>query len=431
MYSSSTSFLGGATSARPGPVPVGQQQSFSSFQPAPQQQQQQPSPFASQPIGFGGSTIQPQITGFPGQNQQQNFQAPAQGSQFTGYPPQNQPQQGASFQQPQVQPFQPQQSQQPPATSLRPQQTSSQIAQSFSTGSNPQAATQTPGRQSSKIPNIRLSFITATDQAKFEQLFKSAVGNGQALDGGKAKDLLLRSKLPGNVLSQIWILSDTTKSGQLLFPEFALAMYLCNLSLTGKSLPETLPDKVKNEVSSMVDIISFNVADDRAAAVPPPSNVPNFEAPLRQNTISPPAPQAPQPQQASNQQLLTQLTSQPTGFYNQATGFQPGLQPQQTGFQMPSQSLQQQQTGFMQNPQALGYSGPRPPMPPMPGSFVSNMSPQQTGGAPLQAQPTGVPGQWGFVNAPSTGLPNIEALQQRFDATGRTRGWLYNARTLW
>jgi actin cytoskeleton-regulatory complex protein PAN1 len=269
-----------------------------------------------------------------------------------------------------------------------------------------------------------LSFITATDQAKFEQLFKSAVGNDQALDGDKAKDLLLRSKLPGNVLSQIWVLSDTTKSGQLLFPEFALAMYLCNLSLTGKSLPPTLPDKIKNEVSSMVDIISFNVVDDRAPAPVPPSNVPNFDAPLRQNAISPPAPQAPQPQQASNQQLLSQLTSQPTGFYNQATGFQPGIQPQQTGFQMPNQGLQQQQTGFMQNPQATGYTGPRPPMPPMPSSFTTNMSPQQTGGGPLQAQPTGMPGQWGFVNAPATGLPNIEALQQRLmPQAGREGGY--------
>ena len=429
MYSSSNSFLGGANSARPGPSHLGQQQSFTNFQPAPQQQQQQqqPLPFMPQPTGFGGSSVQPQMTGFPGQVP---YQGPPQQPQFTGYPAQHQSQQGAAFHQPQLQPplpQQPQQSQQPPVAALRPQQTSSQIAQSFSSASTPQAPAHTQNKQSSKIPNIRLSFITATDQAKFEQLFKSAVGNAQALDGEKAKDLLLRSKLPGNVLSQIWILSDTTKSGQLLFPEFALAMYLCNLSLTGKSLPPALPDKVKNEVSSMVDIISFNVVDDRAPAAAPPSNVPNFEAPLRQNTLSPPAPQAPQPQQASNQQLLTQLTSQPTGFYNQATGFQPGLQSQQTGFQMPNQGLPQQPTGFMQNTQATVYSGPRPPMPPMPpmpSSFVNNMTPQQSGGTSLQAQPTGVPGQWGFVNAPSTGLPNIEALQQRLmPQAGREGGY--------
>ena len=34
-----------------------------------------------------------------------------------------------------------------------------------------------------KIPNIRLSFITVQDQTRFEQLFKSAVGEGQALSG--------------------------------------------------------------------------------------------------------------------------------------------------------------------------------------------------------------------------------------------------------
>jgi hypothetical protein len=55
-----------------------------------------------------------------------------------------------------------------------------------------------------KIPNIRLSFITAQDQAKFETLFKSAVGDGQTLSGDKSRDLLLRSKLDGNALSQIW-----------------------------------------------------------------------------------------------------------------------------------------------------------------------------------------------------------------------------------
>lgn len=158
----------------------------------------------------------------------------------------------------------------------------------------------------------------------------------------------------------------------------------------------------------MVDIISFGVPDDRPQA-PPRTNVPNFELPPRQNAISPPAPQAPQPQQASNQQLLTQLTSQPTGFYNQAIGFQP----QPTGVPMANQGLQPQATGFLPAPQPTGYTGPRPPMPPMPSGFGNNMSPQQTGGGPLQAQPTGLPGQWGFVNAPATGLPNIEALQQR------------------
>lgn len=54
-------------------------------------------------------------------------------------------------------------------------------------------------------------------------------------------------------------------------------------------------------------------------------------------------------------------------------------------------------------------------MPQIPVSYGSNLSPSQTGGPTmsLNAQPTGRPGQWGLVNAPASGLPNIDLLQQR------------------
>ncbi|KAK5073474.1 actin organization and endocytosis protein [Lithohypha guttulata] len=441
MFSQSNSFLGGSNSARPGAGQYGQP-SFNSYQPS------NPSPFAPQPTGFGGQQqLQSQATGYPGFNQQQSYGAPQQQPQATGFPgynQQQQQQQQPSFNQSQLgfgqqqQLQQPQQSQAvPPPQPLRPQQTSSQIAASFTQAA---AVPPTPPKDAAgrggRIPNMRLSFITSTDQAKFEQLFKSAAGSNQALDGEKAKDLLLRSKLPGADLSQIWLLSDTTKSGQLLFPEFALAMYLCNLRLTGQALPPALPEKMRNEVSSMVDIISFGVPDEQPSRAAPRTNVPDFDAPLRQNAVSPPAPQQPIPQQPSNQQLLNQLTAQPTGFYNAAMAQRTGLQPQATGFPMQgqnlqvpgmSQNIQSQPTGFMQNPAATGYSGPRPPMPPMPPmptGLGQGLSPSQTGIGALQAQPTGLPGQWGFVNAPATGLPNIEALRsQLMPQQGREQGF--------
>lgn len=212
-------------------------------------------------------------------------------------------------------------------------------------------------------------------------------------------------------------LADTTRSGHLLFPEFALAMYLCNLKLTGKQLPQVLPEHIRNEVSSMVDIINFGVADD---APQPRTNVPDFNT--RSSTASPPTIQQPQPM-ASNSQLLT---AQMTGFQQpQQTGFQGGFQPQPTGF------AGQQQNNFQNatNPQATGYTGPRPPMPPMPTGYGQSGGLMPTGGgmggmvAPLNAQPTGVPGQWGLVNAPATGLPNIDALQARMmPQQGREQG---------
>lgn len=164
MYSSSSSFLGSGNSGRPGGPQYGQ----TTFSNQPQQQSSS---------GFGRAPLQPQLTGYPGHSQQQGFQPQQQQSQqFNGYLPPNQ-QPG-----PQQQQFNT--GQPPPQVPLKTGQTSSQIAQSFQ---SPQQSSQLAGQNlpagATKIPKFRLSFLTATDQAKFEQLFKSAVGDGQALDG--------------------------------------------------------------------------------------------------------------------------------------------------------------------------------------------------------------------------------------------------------
>jgi hypothetical protein len=144
--------------------------------------------------------MQPQYTGFPGQPQGFGQQAQPQHPQYTGYPGQQ-----SQFQQQQAppqQPFQtgaPPQQQQPQPTGM----TSAQMADSFR-GSAAQSVPPPVPAKMGKIPNIRLSFITAPDQAKFEQLFKSAVGNAHALSGDQARDLLMRSKLPGDALSHVW-----------------------------------------------------------------------------------------------------------------------------------------------------------------------------------------------------------------------------------
>lgn len=171
MFSNSNTFLAGGNSSRPGPTPYGQS-SFSNTQ-----QGQQQNSFPQQPPNFSGGQLQNQYTGYPGQGLQQNFQAPQQQPQYTGYP---QNQQSAPGAPPPQQPFQTGPLSHP---SLAPQQTSSQIAQSFQ--STPATSLPTPqsSTTSAKIPKIRLSFLTAQDQAKFEQLFKSAVGDGQSLDG--------------------------------------------------------------------------------------------------------------------------------------------------------------------------------------------------------------------------------------------------------
>ncbi len=261
----------------------------------------------------------------------------------------------------------------------------------LSVKASPQATGQT---RSVRLPNVRLSFLAAADQSKFEQLFKSALrGDGQALSGEEAKTILQRSNLPVELLTKIWLLSDTTKSGALLFPEFALAMYLCNLALGGKGLPDKLPERIANEVSSVVDIISFGIAEgDQTPTATVPTHVPNFGG---SNTSAAKAP-AQSTSQASNTQILSQLapqlTSQPSGVSTQSPM---NMAPQMTGM-----------------PGGIPYG--RPPM-----------KPSQSGpGGSISSQPTGRPGQWGFVNAPSSGLPGIQQLQQRMmPQVGREGGY--------
>lgn len=220
MFSGSNSYLGGQ-SGRPG----GPQQ-FNSFQQQPPPQQQQNAFLNPNPTGYGApAPLQQNFTGYPMQPQQPGFQPQQQMQpQSTGFPGQQQPSQFNSMQPPQQQQsfqtgaappmpsiptqFQSQPQQQPAPTPVKPQPTGfAAMADSFkAAGSSPTAGR---GRRASKakgakIPSIRLSFITAQDQAKFEQLFKSAVGDGQTLSGDKSRDLLMRSKLDGNSLSQIW-----------------------------------------------------------------------------------------------------------------------------------------------------------------------------------------------------------------------------------
>lgn len=250
MYSNSNSFLGGGNSQRPGTGQGQQQFGGTGFGG-------QPSPFAPQQTGFGQQPqlqqqytgypmqaqqtgapqqgLQQQYTGFPGQQQQGGFGGGSQApppvpsipTQYQSQYQQNQPQptgfQGGQ-QQPQPTGFQgnlqpaqtgfqsssPAQSSGPsqPPAAMKPQATGfNEMAASFQTGGTPKP----PGRRQQEakaantIPNIRLSFITAPDQTKFETLFKSAVGEGSTtMSGEKARDLLMRSRLDGDSLSHIW-----------------------------------------------------------------------------------------------------------------------------------------------------------------------------------------------------------------------------------
>ena len=56
-----------------------------------------------------------------------------------------------------------------------------------------------------------------------------------------AKQEMIKSKLPNNVLGKVWKLSDVDKDGMLDADEFALAMHLISIKMDGHDLPTELP----------------------------------------------------------------------------------------------------------------------------------------------------------------------------------------------
>ncbi|KAI8886306.1 hypothetical protein K501DRAFT_244246 [Backusella circina FSU 941] len=105
---------------------------------------------------------------------------------------------------------------------------------------------------------IRLSFLAQQDQNKYETVFSQASNGGSVLSAVAAKDVLSRSNIGDDNLAHIWDLSNVTNQPQLTFPEFALAMYLTSMKMTGRTIPGTLPDEIRQEIRNAVNAVQNN-----------------------------------------------------------------------------------------------------------------------------------------------------------------------------
>ena len=439
--------------------------------------------------------FQPQQTGYGFQQPQQpptnGFQQQQPGPQPGYYSPMGQ--QPPQQQQPQQTGFYSQMPQQQlyPSQTFQPAPQMPQMTQPLQSQPTGYLVTQPTGFAGApsvvenvdlKIPAMRLSFITAEDQKKFEHLFRTAVPKGEStISGELALNIMLRSGLTPVTLADIWSLLDFSKLGSLLFPEFALALHLCSIAKRGESVPRVVPERWANEVRSFIDAIALTVPDDPlvklantpfaqfAPPKPDPNDWMNTGMPQQQyqptgfggqqafgggsiapqrtggGSLVPVPPQrtgglipvqktGPLVAQGTGYQPLQsqgtgfngfqpqgtgfqpQLQAQGTGFQAQGTGYQPQLQAQGTGFNKPLQAqgtgyqplapLQAQGTGYQPlQAQGTGYQ-------PLQAQGTGYLQPQSTGY--LQAMPTGKPGQWGFVNTPTGGIPGLGAMQLHF-----------------
>lgn len=100
------------------------------------------------------------------------------------------------------------------------------------TGSQDSGGAQTPGEWA----------VPQASKLKFTQVFNMSDRTKSGfLSGVQARNILIQSHLPQQLLAQIWALSDVDNDGRLSCEEFVLAMYLCESAKAGNKLPTVLP----------------------------------------------------------------------------------------------------------------------------------------------------------------------------------------------
>jgi len=88
-------------------------------------------------------------------------------------------------------------------------------------------------------------WLMAPDPELVRQEFMSlGPGKNGTITGQRAKDKMVESKLPSNVLHKVWTLSDIDRDGQLNLYEYAVAMHLIKMRLEGLDLPAILPQSM-------------------------------------------------------------------------------------------------------------------------------------------------------------------------------------------
>ncbi|RKP13394.1 hypothetical protein BJ684DRAFT_20114 [Piptocephalis cylindrospora] len=220
-------------------------------------------------------TIAPQPTHPPpGQQQQQHQQAPflSGGAGYGGHP--NMMTTAAYTQQSSsLHVFD------PLAPPPRPASATGFTSSGLSTSGPPQANPYANLSRPSSPYSGRISYLTQADQSKFEILFSEHTSDGVYISTEKAKEILMRSKLPSDRLARIWSLADVKSSGQLTFPEFAVALYLTAQQAKDRqnAPPPSLTSDQLNELHKAVAHVLTPVGNpnqpDRARTPGPPSSL--------------------------------------------------------------------------------------------------------------------------------------------------------------
>lgn len=101
--------------------------------------------------------------------------------------------------------------------------------------------------------------ITEKERKRYEGLWAANKGgpciiserHQEEVHGLIVRDIWTRSRLPGDVLQDVWELVDTRKEGRLRREEFVVGMWLIDQRLKGRKLPVKVGDSVWSSVRGL------------------------------------------------------------------------------------------------------------------------------------------------------------------------------------
>ncbi|XP_043468951.1 intersectin-1 isoform X3 [Leptopilina heterotoma] len=106
---------------------------------------------------------------------------------------------------------------------------------------------------------------------KYTQLFNTWDRTRSGfLSGPQARNIMVQSQLPQQILAQIWTLSDMDSDGRLGCEEFVLAMHLCDMAKCGENIPVALP----------LDLIPPTFRRQRQSSLTPSQGTPDIDPSL-------------------------------------------------------------------------------------------------------------------------------------------------------
>ncbi|CAF0914027.1 unnamed protein product [Adineta steineri] len=110
-------------------------------------------------------------------------------------------------------------------------------------------------------------WIVTRSRHEYDQIFTQLSPQNGKISGAAAKQEMIKSKLPNNVLGRIWKLSDVDKDGMLDIDEWALSQHLIKVKLDGHELPSALPEHLIPPSKRHL-ISRENTADGNASLYP-------------------------------------------------------------------------------------------------------------------------------------------------------------------